>query len=211
MTRNTPFEVHCEVHRGTAGQDRAVALPVGARYLLVLSDGAGGISGGAEAAQAIIDFFRDHTVPLAAPDDPATLTMALGELDGKLSSSATGEATAVVAVVDEKSVWGASVGDSGAWLVSPAMVNDLTENQRRKPLLGSGESLPVPFGPTPFVGKLLVASDGLLKYAARETIRAIITARALGDAPKSLVESVRLRSGGFQDDVALILCGRSVV
>jgi hypothetical protein len=41
---------------------------------------------------------------------------------------------------------GASVGDSSAWLISPAgEVTDLTAQQRRRPLLGSGEALPVQF------------------------------------------------------------------
>ena len=63
-------------------------------------------------------------------------------------------------------VAGASVGDSGAWLVNPASGRfvDLTANQHRKPLLGSGRARITPF----FHSKkatsrdvLLVASDGL--------------------------------------------------
>jgi PPM family protein phosphatase len=53
-----------------------------------------------------------------------------------------GETTAVIAVVDESGVNGASVGDSGAWQVEPAMHIDLACQQIRKPLIGSGEAVP---------------------------------------------------------------------
>ena len=58
-----------------------------------------------------------------------------------------GQTTGVVAFVrSDGSISGASVGDSVAWLISPAgELTDLTAYQRRKPLLGSGEALPVVF------------------------------------------------------------------
>jgi len=101
---------------------------------------------------------------------------------------------------------GASVGDSGAWLVGPTTVLDLTGQQNRKPLVGSGEAEPVVFGPTTFrTGRLLVASDGLFKCARRSEIQRRAITGALEDSALALVEAVRLRSGRFQDDVAIVL------
>jgi hypothetical protein len=76
---------------------------------------------------------------------------ALLEFDDDLSARRSGsETTAVVAVIEHYRICGASVGDSVAWLISPAgELTDLTAHQRRKPLLGSGEALPVVFDANP--------------------------------------------------------------
>jgi hypothetical protein len=64
------------------------------------------------------------------------------------------------AFVDSDRVRGASVGDSCAWLISPAgEVTDLTARQRRRPLLGSGEALPLVFDAELNGARLLVASQ----------------------------------------------------
>ena len=55
-------------------------------------------------------------------------------------------------------------------LASEAIV-DVTQHQRRKPLLGSGVSQATGFGPFALNERILVASDGLLKYAPRDLIR----------------------------------------
>jgi len=57
------------------------------------------------------------------------------ELDEE-SAGRGGETTAVVAFVDSDRVRGASVGDSAAWLISPAgEMTDVTVHQHRKPLI----------------------------------------------------------------------------
>ena len=119
-----------------------------------------------------------------------------------------GETTAVVAVVDENGINGASVGDSGAWLVESAMHVDLTRQQLRKPLIGSGEAVPVPFGTGPIAGTLLVATDGLLKYGNAARIRQILSTSEFDEGPRLLIDSVRLRSGGLQDDTTVVICRR---
>lgn len=82
---------------------------------------------------------------------------------------------------------------------------DVTAQQRRKPLLGSGDAAPTPFGPFTFNGRILVASDGLLKYAPRERIRGTAFEPELERAADALVAAARLPGGGLQDDVALVL------
>jgi PPM family protein phosphatase len=85
--------------------------------LLVLADGAGGMAGGAEAAQAVLDHIsalRD-----ALPHD---FVAVLSELDGVLAGRPDcGETTAVIAYMNDGEVAGASVGDCCAWLLSEAV------------------------------------------------------------------------------------------
>jgi serine/threonine protein phosphatase PrpC len=117
-----------------------------------------------------------------------------------------GETTGVVAVIDEDGIIGASVGDSAAWIVDATRHVDLTRRQIRKPLIGSGAALPVPFGHGPLNGTLLVASDGLFKYGNAARIQEIASANEPDAALERLIESVRLRSGQLQDDVAVAIC-----
>lgn len=74
-----------------------------------------------------------------------------------------GQCTAVVVEISENRVSGASVGDSGALMITSREILDLTERQSRKPLLGSREASPVSFGQIPLSGRLLLATDDLFK------------------------------------------------
>jgi hypothetical protein len=112
-----------------------------------------------------------------------------------------------VVVVEAGRVFGASVGDSSAWLLAAAGVTDLTQYQKSKPLLGSGNATPIGFGPLPCVGRVLVASDGLFKYVPYDRIRNLASTLPLADVPATLVAAARLRSGTLQDDVAVIVAG----
>ncbi|MGH3573644.1 MAG: hypothetical protein ACRDUW_17780, partial [Pseudonocardiaceae bacterium] len=85
------------------------------------------------------------------------------------------------------------------WMLSRrSPVRDLTAQQDRA-RLGSGRAHPVIFR-TQLMGSLLLASDGLLKYIRAADIR---TCAARG--VDALIDSVRLKSGALQDDVAVIL------
>jgi len=85
---------------------------------------------------------------------------------------------------------------------------DLTEHQRRKPLVGDG-CVPVGFHAAP-LGEgdtLVVVSDGLFRYAARADIARVVRAtRDLQAMADALIELVRLRGGVLQDDVTIVLC-----
>jgi serine/threonine protein phosphatase PrpC len=98
------------------------------------------------------------------------------------------------------------VGDSSAWLISPAgELTDLTEHQRRKPLLGSGEALPVIFEAELVGCRLVLGSDGLFKYATAERICGLAMRGSVAEAADALASCVRLPSGRFQDDVAVVI------
>ena len=116
-----------------------------------------------------------------------------------------GQCTAVVVEISEGRVLGASVGDSGAWMLTGKAIIDLTENQHRKPLLGSDEAMPMGFGPIELSGRLLIATDGLFKYARASDIEQRAMGVSLNDAVEKLIAGVRLRSGALQDDVGIIL------
>jgi stage II sporulation SpoE-like protein len=188
------------IENGVSGEDRAVVRRDGDRLLIVVADGAGGTSSGGTAAQAVCDAI------LGAPRTGSPWDATLRDVDQLLvRSNRGGQSTGVVVEVVGHVLRGASVGDSGAWLIASDQTVDLTANQPRKPLLGSGNAQPTSFGPTTFQGRLLVASDGLLKYLRRFEIVRRATLGSLDHGVRLLVEAVRLRSGAFQDDVAVVL------
>ncbi|HKP59395.1 MAG TPA: protein phosphatase 2C domain-containing protein [Polyangiales bacterium] len=197
--------MHVAIHIANArnnGQDRAAWFPHRGGQLIVVADGAGGTTGGTEAAQTVVDYVRDLA------DSDCDWTRVLSVLDVRLfGMAAVGETTAVVAFVDRGTVVGASVGDSAAWIVSPAGCIDLTVQQRRKPLLGSGAAEPLPFGPAPVTGRLLLGTDGLFKYVPVERIKSLGLAGPLDVAAQRLADAARLPSGRLQDDVAVVLAG----
>jgi serine/threonine protein phosphatase PrpC len=186
------------------GQDRAEVFETSdGLVIIVVADGAGGTAGGAEAADHVVEAVRKA---VASPDgrqlDPYSL---LRDIDRDLASHG-GETTAVVAIVSASGIVGASVGDSGAWLVRPDGHLDLTSQQIRKPLLGSRCARPVRFRSGALDGTLVVATDGLLKYAKLRDICAKAHDTDLAAVPDGLVRLVRLQGGGLQDDVAIVVC-----
>jgi serine/threonine protein phosphatase PrpC len=199
----SPVEVRVKVVP-PSGADRAIALPVDGGHLVAVADGAGGTGGGAAAADRLIAGLSKLAAQAATTD----WWQALLSLDEELSDRRGGETTGVVAFLAGDRVIGASVGDSAAWLISPAAeLTDLTARQRRKPLIGSGEALPVEFEAEWRGGRLLLASDGLTKYAPPEQICSLAMKGAVVDALDALANCVRLPSGGLQDDVAVVLLG----
>ncbi|MCA9797755.1 MAG: hypothetical protein KC910_38365, partial [Candidatus Eremiobacteraeota bacterium] len=144
---------------GARSQDRVVVMP----DTVILADGAGGVAGGEEAAQFFLDFMAGR---------PSPLWDAFVEVDRRLAADPVcGDTTGIVVNLNEHELSGVSVGDSEAWLVTAESIVVLTEYQRRKPLLGSGEAMPIPFQCPRRPGKLLVASDGLFRYTSQEKIR----------------------------------------
>jgi hypothetical protein len=189
-----------------AGQDRAIVVPVVDGLVVALADGAGGTSGGATAADAVIAAATTAAVALVA-GSPLGFLVRLDRAAGRLGG---GQCTAIVAHVDGAGgIRGASVGDSAAWLVSDrpgeVAIVELTADQARKPLLGGGARATAlrPGG----LGQatLVIASDGLFAYAARAAIAAIATGPDLAAIGPALVELVRLPSGALPDDVAIVV------
>jgi serine/threonine protein phosphatase PrpC len=131
---------------------------------------------------------------------PAELDRALREAPD------AGETTLVVVSVGADRLVGASVGDSGALLLAEGRTRELTAAQRAKPFLGTGAARPVPFEHPRREGRLLLATDGLLKYAAPDEIREAALSEDLPASADGLLDLVRLPSGELMDDVALVLC-----
>jgi PPM family protein phosphatase len=192
-----------KVENGGKGEDRLLVEHYGARTLAIVADGAGGMGGGAAAAAMACSIAaqRLRTAGTGTAEDWARC---LYEADQAVVRTG-GQCTAVVVEISAGRVVGASVGDSGAWLLTGKAIVDLTENQHRKPLLGSDEALPMGFGPIELSGRLLIATDGLFKYATESDIAQRATALSVNDAVDKLIAGVRLLSGALQDDVAIIL------
>jgi hypothetical protein len=187
----------------SGGQDRITVQADGRRLIFAVADGAGGRSGGAEAAELVIKLTCERMGSLASAEDCEKL---LGEIDRMVSSDKiAGETTAVVVVVSPKMIFGASVGDSGAWVVNGSNVDELTQRQIRKPFVGTG-GFPIGFTREALQGTLLVATDGLLKYTSREAIAAAVEKLNLRELPEALVKLVRYPSGNLPDDIAIGLC-----
>jgi len=190
------------------GHDRVGVFGDREHALLVVADGAGGQTGAALAASLVVDTVREIAATKHGPIGARGVVQLLERLDrAVLGARDAGQATAVIAEVFQDRFWGASVGDSGAWLVHDRHHLDLTASQHRKWRVGSGMARPVPFGPLPLVGTLLLASDGLLDCATPGRLLDAFSPRAtLADVTGDLIGAVRLPDGGLRDDVGLALC-----
>ncbi len=185
-------------------QDRGLVVRDGPRLVLCVADGAGGRSGGAEAASLAVKLIREDAFRLNNGD---ACVEALCRMDEAMArDSVAGETTCVVVVVTPEEVFGASVGDSGVWWIpEQGDLLNLTEGQQRKPFVGSGGAWPVPFQRRNQPGWLLLATDGLLKYTSAERIVGVCREQPVELAAKQLTDLVRYPSGGLPDDVTVIL------
>lgn len=180
------------------GQDRVSVSSTRDRVVIALADGAGGTAGGERAANAVIE-----AVAAAQSDDWISI---LTELELDPDRLGPGQTTAVVATVTRDGIRGASAGDSGAWVIRGGAIEDLTRGQQRKPLIGD-HSVALPFQGGPLAGgTLLVASDGLFRYAPADAIARVAAGPDLAAAVRELAALVRLPSGELPDDVAVVLC-----
>jgi serine/threonine protein phosphatase PrpC len=185
------------VESGGWDEDRLLVVRRGERSTIAMvCDGAGNSGKGALAADIAI-----RELARQGQEGFVDWVRALHAVDQLVKRDAQGGETTcvVVDVSDIGEIRGASVGDSGAWLIhSSRPVSDLTANQDRA-RLGSGLAHPVRFS-AQLMGRLVLASDGLLKY-----IRTTDISRVAAHGVDALVEGVRLKSGALQDDVAVIL------
>ncbi|SRR5258707_20125 len=185
-------------------QDRGLVVCDGPQTVLCVADGAGGLSGGREAAIMAVEFVRRNVSLVTNTESCVQL---LCRMDAAIAQdSAAGETTCVLVVVTQTEMIGASVGDSGAWLITEnGVLLDLTQGQQRKPFIGSSAAWPVPFVHPNQAGTLLLATDGLLKYASPERIIAVCREQPTELAAQRLIELARYQSGALPDDVTIIL------
>lgn len=183
-------------------QDRVEFLPFGDRLVFIVGDGAGGIRGGTQAVEWFVRGARQAAPALTSVDDCAEL---LRRLDGEIADAdECGETTGIIIVLNSKGLFGASVGDSAAWLFAAEGKTELTQGQARKPFLGGGMVRPHRFEYVFGRGTLVVATDGLWKYTSLESIERMVRAGSPEKLAADLAELVRLRSGGLQDDVGIV-------
>lgn len=181
--------------------------PIDDGCVLVLSDGAGGVSGGAEAAELVLAAVEEALVGDLDPHDPATWPRLLVDLDRRIEeASEAGECTAVILTVTRRRIVGSSVGNSRALLFTRGGRTDVTARQHRRPLLGSGGARPVALCEASRVGRLLVASDGLWDYLPmRDVERLLAEERDPETTLERFLAGLRLPSGKLRDDVSMAL------
>jgi PPM family protein phosphatase len=131
----------------------------------------------------------------------------LRALDHRMSQvPAIGETTAVVVELTALGPIGVAVGDSEVWWIGDDEYGSLTEAAHPKPWLGSGAATPVRFTkPRQYFKWLLLATDGLFKYAAPKAICDVVRTAPLDETPAKLIELVRYPSGQLPDDIAVFV------
>ena len=165
--------------------DRLSVLRDAHRTLIALADGADSREAGQTAAARTVNelarCFRNGTLP----QDPLEWVMLLEGIDhAVLSDPDAGEASALVLLVQQGVVVGASVGDSLAYVVrTVGEAQLLTTSQRKAPRIGTGLACPVGFGPVQLDGKLITRRAA--RVDARQLPSAIAAARS-SDASASL-------------------------
>lgn len=192
------------------GQDVVGVFPFAAGEIVLLADGAGGTSGGREAAELVVRILSERALQSEAVTE-TFWRQAILELAIELESLGAGQSTAVAIAHRGRSLCGGSIGDCEAWLIGRDGLIDLTQGQARKPLLGGGLAEPRTFSAQIRPGELLlVASDGLFKYATRERIVDCLRARgaSLESIGHALIALARMPNGGLQDDIGIALVRR---
>lgn len=184
------YRLHCE--------DRVAIFNSDDRTVIVVADGAGGTGSGDIAAETVS---REVETEYSHIHSATQWCQALKSIDDRVHE---GESTAVVVDLRPYGIAGASVGDSQAWIISSDEITDLTIDQNRKPLLGSGNSDPASFTHESLNGILLVGTDGLFDYADRKSIVKILLEADFCSIPRRCIEFVRLPSGDYWDDIGIV-------
>lgn len=187
------------------GADRTFVSQTPNGHVFVVADGAAGIAGGSHAAEQCVAFVQ-NMIAANVPRDEVYWMEALTRLDdAMLRDGNAGESTCIVIEVRDGVCFGACVGDSRAVHFDGDESVDLTLQQSRKPLLGSGDAVLSPIRFDLKAGRLLMATDGLWKYALWSDILAVLDSHVWESLPVQLVDSVRLPSGNLQDDVGVVV------
>ena len=156
-------------------EDRVAVFEVPTGVVVAVADGMGGRAGGGEAASAFIASVAEAVAAVGDVVDADAWDALLVRADRSIRDDRlAGETTAVLVGIGNSRIGGASVGDSGAWLITADRMFDLTAAQQRKPGLGTGMASPTPFRARAVPGTLLVATDGLFKYTGPDSICAVV-------------------------------------
>lgn len=137
--------------------DRLSVLRDAGRTLIALADGNDATPGSQLAAartvRELARSFRNRTLP----GTPGDWEMVLEAIDQVIFADPdAGETSALVILVHDDIVTGASVGDSLAYIIPPAgRAQILTAGDQPRPRMGSGYATPLGFGPTRLDGRLI--------------------------------------------------------
>lgn len=179
--------------------------------VVVVADGGGGMRGGEDASRCLVTVVASAVSDLGFELESVQPWIDLFKAtDIALAANGAGETTGLVVALGARGLVGVSAGDSEAWVVTPTAVQDLTVGQQTKQRFGSSRATPTSFQRPTLGGVLLIASDGLFKYAAIEVIARIIRNNPMSTAADLLVDLVRLRSGKVADDVSIVLVRESI-
>ncbi len=181
-------------------EDRVLVVARDERAVLIVADGAGGIGCGDTAAEFVLGEVQSACAHVETADQWCAV---LRQIDARITA---GESTAVVVDVRPDRLFGASVGDSQAWIVHDGQITNLTIHQHRKPLLGSREARPMPFEASMLNGVLIVATDGFCNYVKHDRLARTVAQFDFFALPRQCIELVRLPSGELWDDIGIIVC-----
>lgn len=165
--------------------DRLCVLRDAHRTLIALADGVDSRGAAQKAAARTVAELARCFRSGSLPEDPRDWVMLLEGIDhAVLGDPDAGETSALVMLVQQGVVLGASVGDSLAYVASPSGDDQLlSAGGRRGPRIGTGLAMPVGFGPIQLDGKLIT------RRAARfapSRIPAIAAGRRPQDSSSSL-------------------------
>ena len=196
------FEISSHIEQqNLKGDDALYLVELGSSIWFCISDGAGGSGGGDKASLYVIEAFKSLT-SIKNFDFPEDFESFLRKLDLELSVVPNcGEATAIVGKIEDVTVVGASVGDSEAWLFNRKFDCELTAMKSLKPLLGTGNALPIGFGPFSVDGAVLLGSDGLFKYVKHQELQALLSTKTTA---KEIADLAKKETGKLQDDISVI-------
>lgn len=183
-------------------QDVAGVFEMERGFVLVVADGAGGIEDGEIAARTVVEFIRQQS---RGASSPINWELVLRQVDAIIPS---GHSTACVVELTAGLIRGASVGDSQVGILGEDAFSFPSEGQFRKPLLGSREAVPRSFTSSWDGSLVLLGTDGFWNYVKAERIVKEVRHIDFPLLAHGLSEMVRLPSGGFPDDVALV-CART--
>lgn len=183
------------------GDDALYVTKIGDSIWFCICDGAGGMAGAAQAGNYVVEAFKDLT-NIDSFDSSDDFESFLRKVDLELANeSGCGEATAIVGKLNDTTVVGASVGDSEAWLFNREYDYELSSMQNLKPLLGSGSTTPIGFGPMDVDKSILLGSDGLFKYIKLEEMKLLLSTKTTA---KEIAKLAKQDIGSLQDDVSII-------
>ncbi|HEX4448924.1 MAG TPA: hypothetical protein VH044_19420 [Polyangiaceae bacterium] len=190
-------------------QDMSAIFERGDNLVVVLADGGGGIRGGGAASRGLVGVVESAVKNTAFPLERIEAWADLFKTaDAGLAANRSGETTGVVLVLGPRRLVGISTGNSEAWVVTPKGIDNLTVSQRTRDRLGSSTAFSTTFDRPAPTDPIVIASDGLFKFAAMD----VIAGRVLGDASlhidaaaERLVELVRFKPGKVAEDIAVVL------